>query len=262
MTTQPPPTTLTDEELLTHLDGTLPPEAAAAIKRRIASDPAAGETLDEWQRQDAAVRALYGPVAAELVPHRLSAIIRRAEVEEAARAGGPRRPLMAAVAAVALAFGLAGGWLARDLMAPRPLALSLPAGAMRAHETFVVEVAHPVEVPASDDAHLLSWMSKRLGHDIQPPDLGEAGFALLGGRILPDDGGVAGLFMYEDAAGRRVTLYVAPEGAADETAFQFAEDGGTQSFFWTDRDLSYAVVGDLPRDELRRIAVAAYDQLL
>ena len=34
-----------------------------------------------------------------------------------------------------------------------------------------------------------------------------------------------------------------------------------QSFYWMDGVLNYAVVGDIPRDALRRIALDAYDQL-
>ena len=68
--------------------------------------------------------------------------------------------------------------------------------------------------------------------------------------------------MCNNAAGQRITLYIAPQGAGSTTAFQFAERGGTQSFFLMDRDLSYAVVGAVAREDLRRIALDAYDQLI
>ena len=84
----------------------------------------------------------------------------------------------------------------------------------------------------------------------------------MGGRIVPSETGTAALYMYENTKGQRITLYIAPRGASKTTAFQFAEMGATQTFYWTDRDLSYAVVGTVPRDVLRAIAVDAYDQLI
>lgn len=255
------PTPLPEDLLLEYHAGLLPPETMAQVAARLAGDPAAQALLADWRAQDAALAALYQPVAAEPPPARLTAALRQAQAAERRKA--PRMlpvRLMAAVALVAL--GLAGGWFGRDLLAPAPLAQAMAAAAMDAHETFVVEVVHPVEVAATEEAHLNAWMSKRLGHEIRPPDFAAAGFGLLGGRILPADPGTAALYMYENAAGQRITLYIAPEAAATETAFRFAQRGETQSFFWTDRDLSYAVVGAVPRDMLRRIAVAAYEQLI
>ncbi|MGR3825359.1 MAG: anti-sigma factor family protein [Salipiger marinus] len=255
---------LTETELLDYAQDVLPPEDRAALEARLAEDPAARATLAEWQRQDGAIRALYDPVAQEAVPDRLTDILRRAAAEDAGaeppRRSG-RRGLIAATLA-ALALGAGGGWLARDLATPSAAAQSLAARAMGAYATYVVEVAHPVEVPASEAEHLSTWMSRRLGHEIRPPDFAAAGFSLMGGRIVPSDQGAAALFMYDNAEGQRITLYIAPQGAGQETAFQFAQEGTTQSFFWMDRDLSYAVVGSVPRDLLRRIALEAYDQLI
>jgi anti-sigma factor RsiW len=139
---------------------------------------------------------------------------------------------------------------------------SLAAAAKATHQTYVVEVRRPVEVLASDAETLNTWMSKRLGRDIQPPDLTSAGFTLLGGRIVPAVAGAAGMYMYEDAEGRRVTLYMQPAPGQAETAFQYAQDDAVQSYSWTDEGLGCAVVGDVPRDVLRALAESSYDQLI
>lgn len=255
---------LTEAELLDYAAGLLPADVMSAMSVRLASDPAAQATLTEWQRQDAAIEALYQPVTREPVPDRLSDVIRRAEAEDAAQAKGRTQDRLWLVAATiaALAVGTGTGWFARDLTTPGAASQTLAANAMRAHDTYVVEVAHPVEVAASDAEHLNAWMSKRLGHETRPPDFAATGFTLMGGRIVPSDQGAAALYMYEDAEGQRITLYIAPHGASSTTAFQFAEEGATHSFYWMDHDLSYAVVGTVPREVLRRIALAAYDQLI
>jgi anti-sigma factor RsiW len=251
-------TSLSDEDLLAWQSGSLPPDAASLIAARVAADPAAQAVLADWQAQNTALAALYNPIADEPVPARLTDIIRRAEV-----ASPQRSPLWQVAAAVAvLGLGAGAGWFARDLAGVGPQMQSLQLAALQAHETFVAEVRHPVEVPASDSEHLNTWMSKRMGRDMQPPDFVASGFALLGGRIVPSANGPAAFYMYEDAQGTRVTLYILPRGQGNNRAFQFAANGPTNTVFWSDEGLSCAVVGDIPRDALRAIADAAYDQLI
>lgn len=137
----------------------------------------------------------------------------------------------------------------------------LAAAALRAFATYTVEVAHPVEVLASDRAHLETWLSKRIGRPFTPPDLSGDGFRLLGGRVVPDANGTAALMMYENDLGQRVTLYVAPWPSGSETAFRFADGGSAQGFWWVDNQLGCAIVGDLPRNTLRQISLATYAQI-
>jgi len=101
-----------------------------------------------------------------------------------------------------------------------------------------------------------------LGKPIQAPVLESLGFQLLGGRLLPADGQPAAQFMYQDAGGRRLTLY-ARQGLPDnrDTAFRFAEQDGVEAFYWVDGDLAYALIGDLGWPMLDRAAHAVYQQL-
>ena len=83
------------------------------------------------------------------------------------------------------------------------------ADALAAHRTFAVEVRHPVEVDAAQEAHLVQWLSKRLGRPLVVPDLSATGYRLMGGRLLPAGSGAAAQLMYENGAGDRpVVRYV------------------------------------------------------
>ena len=242
-----------DDRLLAWHHGDLAPDAARALEAALVDDPAARAQIEAWRAQDAALDALFAPVAEEPVPPRLARVV---------QLSGAGRLVQAAAMIGVLAVGLAGGWFAARL-APGPApAPDLAAYAIAAHETYVVEVVHPVEVEASDTDHLVGWLSKRLGHHIAPPDLAAQGFRLMGGRILPGDDVPAALLMYENDLGRRISLYVLPTPDSDETAFRFAEDGAVQSFWWVDEGLSCAIVGDVPRETLHAIALAAYHQLI
>jgi anti-sigma factor RsiW len=254
-------TALTDDDLLTLFEGALADEAARALMARVQDDPAAQATLAQWAEQNDALATLYPVDGDTPIPARLTDVIRNAKAEGAIRpALLPWRRMVAALAI--LAVGLGGGWLLHGAAGTTPAIQTLAAAALTAHETFVGEVRHPVEVLASDAAHLNTWMSKRLGRDMRPPDLAASGFALLGGRIVPALHGAAGLYMYENAAGQRVTLYILPQPMQPQTSFLYTQDGAVQSYSWTDDDLGCAMVGDVPRDTLRALAEVAYDQLI
>jgi anti-sigma factor RsiW len=94
------------------------------------------------------------------------------------------------------------------------------------------------------------------------PHFSAEGFDLVGGRLLPGEQGPVAQFMYQDAQGRRLTLYVRTDAAENrETAFRYTLEGKVSVFYWLDGRLGYALSGELPREQLLRIAEAAYKQL-
>lgn len=225
--------------------------------RDLPADPEARATLAAWQAQDAALDALFPPDAGPL-PERMRATL------AAARAAPPRRhsALRAIAAGLALfALGTGTGWLIAPSPAPGT-GPTLAAAALRAHETYVVEVAHPVEVQAAEEAHLVKWLTKRLGQPVTAPDFAASGFHLIGGRLLPGDTAPAALFMYENDQGQRLTLYISPESATGDSAFRFVEANGNQGFWWTDGGLGCAIIGPVGREAMRAIALSAYEQLI
>ncbi len=167
----------------------------------------------------------------------------------------------AAAAALAIfVVGAVAGWFANGL-APTPVrsvaTAGVTQGAVAAFRTFVVEVAHPVEVGVQQEAHLLQWLSKRLGRKLAAPDLQPFGYRLMGGRLLPGGSGAAAQLMYDDASGRRLTIYVrATDGT--ETAFRFQREGDAATFAWIDQGFGFAVTAVASRDQLLPIAEAVY----
>jgi anti-sigma factor RsiW len=65
--------------------------------------------------------------------------------------------------------------------------------------------------------------------------------------------------MYEDEAGRRLTLYlrVMPDGR--DTAFRFVHERDVSAFYWVDGPFGYALTGPLPRERLLPIATIVYE---
>ena len=208
-----------------------------------------------YAEQTAKLKRHFDPVLTEPIPARM--YLRQPGWIGMARA--------AAVFAVGIAVGLATSQLrtapAPAVVAAQPQALAVRAA--RAHAVYASEVRHPVEVDASQQDHLVKWLSKRLGHELKAPVLAGEGFELLGGRLLPGpEGGPVAQFMYQDASGKRLTLYVSRRNRAEAlTAFRFAKEGPVSVFYWIDRDCGYALSGEIEKAALGRIATAVYRQL-
>jgi anti-sigma factor RsiW len=138
---------------------------------------------------------------------------------------------------------------------------TLPRQAQSAFLVYASEVRHPVEVGADQEAHLAAWLGKRLNvPDLKVPSLKALGFQLVGGRLLPVNETPGALFMYEDAAGKRLTVLVGRNGQNQTTSFRFANSGSVDTFYWIDGELGYAVTGEISRDVLRQVAELCYKQ--
>jgi anti-sigma factor RsiW len=252
-------TPVRDDDLLAYVDGILAPERVADVEAWLAANPRDAERVRQWREQVEGLHRLFDPVLDEPIPGRLSV---------AAMTAPKQRPWVgpmlriAAMLLLVLGSGAGGWWLRGGVGAGVPAAGAVVASeALSAHVVFAAEVRHPVEVAATERAHLVAWLSKRLGAELKVPDLTSAGFSLVGGRLLPASSGPAAQFMYENADGRRVTLYLRRNPDGIETAFRFAAQGRVEAFYWLDGTLGYALAGDVDRDRLMEMAKAVYHQL-
>lgn len=250
---------VTDHDLQAYADGKLPEERRAAVAAWLAAHPEDAERIEGYRRIGEELRATYQGVLHEPVPERLERVI---------RAGRGRRVAMVALWLVAgAAIGAVAAWHLRSIQPP--LATSADAAAAMAHRavvahaTYSPEVRHPVEVGADQEAHLVAWLSKRLGTQLRAPKLDGVGYSLVGGRLLPGDNGPVAHFMYQCNRGTRVTLYVRSDmGSNRSTAFRYAREGNVGVFYWVDSKLGYAITSaDISKEDLLNVANAAYQQL-
>ncbi|TXF10611.1 anti-sigma factor family protein [Pelomicrobium methylotrophicum] len=247
---------IVEADLHAYVDGQLPSGRRSEVEAYLAAHADDAARVAAYAEQKRALHGLYDAVMDEPVPERL-------RLPPTPGAGQRWLGWRAAAVVAWMAVGGVIGWSLKPGSAPiAPDTETLARRAAVAHAVYSPEVRHPVEVGADQEQHLVAWLSKRLGGQIKAPVLTEEGYALVGGRLLADEAGPAAQFMYENARGQRLTLYVRRRDAeAGETAFRFAQEGPVGVFYWIDRDFGYALSGAMAREDLQRVAHAVYRQL-
>jgi anti-sigma factor RsiW len=250
--------TIPEADLHAFVDGQLPPERHAAVARQLQEQPEEAERVAAYAAQRQALRAGFAPVAAEPVPPRLdlqSLIARRL---------ANRRIVWRAAAAVLLAFllGGAGGWALHGGIGGPPSDLTLLAQeAIANHVVYTADRKRPTELGAEQRDDLARWVSNRLGHPVAPPDMSAAGFRYMGGRLAATPQGPAGQFMYQNAAGARLTVFVLPMRDAPDTPTRTVDVGAMDGCAWIDKGVGYTVVAPVPLEELHHLATEVRRQL-
>jgi anti-sigma factor RsiW len=256
------PGAIEEYELHARIDGRLSPERLGEVDAYLTSHPEEQARLSQYVQQQQILRAAFAEETAGPIPGRL----RVARLVAEQRRRGYHRLAQAAAAMALIVIGAAGGWAVRDsthsFFSSTNTALAdariITADAISAHRIFSVEVRHPVEVDVAQEAHLVQWLSKRLGRPLVIPDLTSAGFHLMGGRLLPAEDSPAAQFMYENGKDR-LTLYVR-SGIGGETAFRYSEEKGIGAFYWSDEGFGYALAAKADRNLLLRLSELIYQQ--
>lgn len=78
--------------------------------------------------------------------------------------------------------------------------------ALVSHVVFSPESKHMVEVPADEEAHLVTWLSRRLDAQLRVPDLTSLGYRLIGGRQTVVADAPTAMLMYEGPGGARISV--------------------------------------------------------
>lgn len=250
-------TPISEEDLHAFADNRLEAARLTQVEAWLAAHPEQRAEVDAWREQSARIHRAYDAMLDQPIPSRLMPA-----------ANYQRWSDWRHSAAVAWLFlgGLLGyllrGENSQDTIISASAGTPLPRLAAIAHAVYTPEVRHPVEVGADQESHLVGWLSKRLGAPLKPPRLDDAGYRLVGGRLLPGDKGEVAQFMYENDLHHRLTLYVQPRSPeAQDTRFRHAHEDGIDVFYWIDGRFGYALSGNTGRDDMLRLSTLVYRQL-
>lgn len=156
------------------------------------------------------------------------------------------------VAAVALLAAVAGA----VLLAGRREEMPTLAEAAVARHDALASARDSLDVATADPARLVAWFANRLPFPVRLPVLDSPDLRPVGGSLMEVAGRLAGYVAYRKG-NSIVSLGVAPAGAGApprgaesevfrSLRFHLSRMRGHNVIAWTDRDLSYALVSDLP----------------
>jgi anti-sigma factor RsiW len=243
--------TVSDYELHAYVDGELDAQRRLEVEAWLAGNPEATARVRDYGEIRERLHARFDPVLAQ--PVTLPAGVQRGWTSSLAR--------VAVLAVVAVLSGTLG-WHLNNRPDPggvSPALVELAQPAAFAHRVYATDTRYPVEIPAVEQASLNRWVSQRMHTELRAPDLGAQGLSLIGGRLLPSTDRMAAQFMYEDGQGARLTLYVRRIADYDGFSnFRYREQDGLHLFYWIDRAMGYAVVGEQPASRLIAVANAVH----
>ena len=239
---------ISEELIQGYVDGQLDAMQRAEVERYLALEPAEAERVEAYRRQRESIKAAYEQVLHEPVPGAMHGF------------GASHSPVARVAAVIAwVAFGVLIGWLVRGQVGSVPektAETELIERARVAHVIYSAETRRAVEVAASQEEDMIRWLSKRMNAAVRVPKLEEFGFEALGGRLLPGRQGPACQIMYQNAAGKRLTIYLTRDPQGAPRPVRFSDKEAVHVVFWSDGTLAFAVSAELGTDELKRIAAA------
>ena len=187
---------IAEEELHAWIDGQLEPEREAAVVRYLHEQPDVAHRVTAWRDQREALRAAFGPVAAEPIP-------RGSGWRGCSRAAG------ATATALAGGSGSAGvrprrrRWVVHGGQPPPTAAITLMAQ-QRWQSRGIPPTAGADRAGCPAARHLARWVSTRLRHQVAPPDLSPTATITWAGAWQPR--GPAGLSWQSSGSGSRCSL--------------------------------------------------------
>jgi anti-sigma factor RsiW len=251
---------LSDDDLNAYADGQLPSDRAARVAADLERDPALAARAADIRQHNAQLRDALDPWLSEPLPREL---IRAATPSKRLGRGLSRRWWPVLATAASLCIGVSIGWMMRgEALQQAGTPITFQRQAALTHALYATDANRPVEIWANEEERLVRWLSKRLSFPLHAPNLSDAGFALVGGRLVAGNEKPGALFMYENADKQRISLFVRKDGEhSHETGFRYAQEDGVGVFYWIDDNCGYALSGNVDRSQLLSIAHLVYARL-
>ncbi|MNL26716.1 hypothetical protein D3C87_1482620 [compost metagenome] len=241
-----------ERDLHAYVDHQLSDADRRLVETFLTSNPAVADQVRAWQQDAQQLRAalsgvLQQPANPELDP----AMIRQ-------RLKRQSRRHLASVAALLIAVSIGGfsGWQAREMTftgAQLPMT-----DALQAYRLIAQQGILPADYKASDDGDMQGWLDRYFTQANRLPDLADAGFKPVSGRLLSTEQGPAAMVVYKNQGGQKISFYVRPPGPKNYLLPRGSRsDGGLQAEYWSGGGYNYAMVSptDTPAAQMLRQTV-------
>lgn len=228
-----------DQELLLGglVDGELDAANTALVEAHVARCDGCREELERLQATRALLQAdgvRYR--APEALLARIEALPELSERARPRRVPGWLAPAVGGALAASIAMvGFVG-----------PSSTAAVDGELVSSHVRSLQPGHLTDVQTTNQHIVKPWFNGRIDFSPPVPELADAGFPLIGGRLDSIDGKTVPAIVYKRRL-HTVNVFVWPSGEGGERSF--AKDGFTVRE-WTRNGLRFAAVSDIPADEL------------
>ncbi|WP_321847792.1 anti-sigma factor [Pseudomonas paraveronii] len=237
-----------EHDLHAYVDQQLPESDRRVLETYLAAHPEVAAQVHAWQQDAHVLRAaLSGALQQPANPNLDPALIRQ-RIKQQSR----RHFATAALLLIAISLGGLGGWQAREATQPSMLPMT---DAMQAYRLFAQDGVLPADYHAQGSDTMQAWLDRYFNQAQRLPDLSQAGFSPVSGRLLSTEQGAAAMVLYEDLQGRHISFYIRPPGPENNFLPRGSRSAdGLQAEYWSGGGYNYAMVSpvDQPTTPLLR----------
>ncbi|PKH22533.1 anti-sigma factor [Enterobacterales bacterium CwR94] len=237
-----------EHDLHAYVDDKLDERERMIIERYLVQQPHIARQVQGWKEDAHRLRAMLAGLPLPDVTTTLDPAAIR--IQQVSRARSRLR--LAASFVLCVALGSLGGWQARGWQN----GTSAPMGdAISAYKMMVVEKTMDADFTPEGPTALTTWLTQHIGMGAHMPDLHQAGFTPVSGRLFVTEQGAAAMVLYQDNAGHTLSFYIRPPDTRQPplpTGQRSA--GGLIALYGSSQGLNYAVVG--PADMVSNPAIS------
>ncbi|PYY67791.1 anti-sigma factor [Pseudomonas jessenii] len=226
-----------ERDLHAYVDHQLSDADRRLVETFLASNPEISAQVHAWQLDAQQLRAALGGALQQPANPDLDPAVIRQRLKRQAR----RHLASAAVLLIAVGIGGVSGWQARQMTL---LSASAPmADALQAYRLIAQQGLLPADYKVGEDGDMQGWLDRYFTQANRLPDLSDAGFKPVSGRLLSTEQGPAAMVVYENQGGQKISFYVRPPGPKNFLLPRGSRsDGGLQAEYWSGSGYNYAMV--------------------
>ncbi len=224
-----------ERDLHAYVDHQLAEPDRRQLEIWLAAHPEVAAQVHAWQQDAQHLRTALG------APPGANCELDPALIRQRLKRQSRRHLATAAMLLIALSLGGLGGWQARQATL---VASALPmTDAMQAYRLFAQDSIMPADYQVKGNGDMQAWLDRYFTQAHRLPDLSQAGFNPVSGRLLTTDQGAAAMVLYENPQGRRISFYIRPPGPQNTLLPRGSRSAdGLQAEYWSSPGYNYAMV--------------------
>jgi anti-sigma factor RsiW len=272
-------------DMLAYADNCMEDSQREAFEALMAAEPDIRRQVEEWRRQNEAIRAAFAnarewpaPIRAQFSANENARSDWMPQpVKNMRRLSGARQPPRLIVSAsrnraptpaeAQRRVARMSAWRqARLLLGALIVGVALLGSAsganvnsraeetvgagVSAYRTYALGVSSPAEFATSDARLLRRWLASQIARVTPIPDLSQIGLTLAGGRVVSGAHSPAAFLLYQTSGQARIGLLVESLDAPAQIAPQVRRYGSYETAYWTGSGHGFALVGALGEQQM------------